>query len=81
MSKSHNKLHITENKIGKFEQAGFTKDGNILDYLFIQRECVEEAYRKKNRWCMAIAIDFKKSIRLNKKRNNGADTKRIKDRQ
>ena len=23
--------HITENKIGKFEQAGFTKGGNTLD--------------------------------------------------
>ena len=26
---------IAENKIGKFEQAGFTKGGNILDNLFI----------------------------------------------
>ena len=39
--------HVAENKIGKFEQAGFTKCGNILDNLFIQRECVEETYRKK----------------------------------
>ena len=40
--------HIAENKIGKFEQAGFTKGGNILDNnLFIMRECVEQTYRKK----------------------------------
>ena len=39
--------HVAENKIQKFEQAGFTKDGNILDNLFILRECVEETYRKK----------------------------------
>ena len=31
--------HIVENKIGKFEQAGFTKGGSILDNLFILREC------------------------------------------
>ena len=42
--------HIAENKIGKFKQAGFTKDGNILDNLFIIRECIEETYRKKSRW-------------------------------
>ena len=43
--------HIAENKIGKFEQAGFTKGGNIIDNLFILRECVEGTYRKKkNRW-------------------------------
>ena len=39
--------HVAENKIGKFEQAGFTKGENILDNLFILRECVEETYRKK----------------------------------
>ena len=33
---------IAENKIGKFKQAGFTKRGNILDNLFILRECVEK---------------------------------------
>ena len=38
--------HIAEIKIGKFEKAGFTKGGNILDNLFVQGECVEE----KNRW-------------------------------
>ena len=38
---------VPENKIEKFEQAGFTKGGNILDNLFILRECVEETYRKK----------------------------------
>ena len=37
--------HVAENKIEKFEQAGFTKGGNILDNLFIIRECVEETYR------------------------------------
>ena len=42
--------HVEENKIGKFEQAGFTKGRNILDNLFILREFVEETYRKKNRW-------------------------------
>ena len=31
--------HIAENKIGKFEQATFAKGGNILDNLFILREC------------------------------------------
>ena len=36
-----------ENKIEKFEQAGFTKGGNILDNLFISRECVEDTYREK----------------------------------
>ena len=34
--------HITENKIEKFEQVGFTKGGNILDDRFIIRECVEK---------------------------------------
>ena len=72
--------HVAENKIEKFEQAGFTKGGNISDNLFILRECVEETYKKKEQM-VAIAIDFLKSIRLNKKRNNGTDTKRIKDRQ
>ena len=52
--------HIAENKIGKFEQAGFTKGGNILDNLFILGECVEEAYRKIEQM-VAIAIDFKKA--------------------
>ena len=42
--------HVAENKIEKFEQAGFTKGENILDNLFILRECVEETYRKKTRW-------------------------------
>ena len=50
--------HIAENKIRKFEQAGFTKCGNILDNLFILRECVEEKYRKKE-LMVTIAIDFK----------------------
>ena len=52
--------HITENKIGKLEQAGLTKGGNISDNLFILRECVEETYRKKEQM-VAIAIDFKKA--------------------
>ena len=34
--------HKAENKIEKFEQAGFTKEGNFLDNLFILSECVEE---------------------------------------
>ena len=49
-----------ENKIEKFEQAGFTKGGNILDNLFILKEWVEETYRKKEQM-VAIAIDFKKA--------------------
>ena len=52
--------HVAENKIEKFEQAVFTKGGNILDNLFILRECVEETYRKKEQM-VAIAIDFKKA--------------------
>ena len=52
--------HIAENKIEKYEQAGFTKGRNILDNLFILRECVEETYRKKEQM-VAIAIDFKKA--------------------
>ena len=52
--------HVAENKIEKFEQAGFTKDGNILNNLFILRECVEETYRKKEQM-VAIAIDFKEA--------------------
>ena len=58
--------HIAENKIGKFEQAGFTKGGNILDNLFILRECVEETYRKKEQ-IVAIAIDLKKLTTQQKK--------------
>ena len=42
--------HVAENKIGKFQQAGFTRGGNILDNLFILKECVEETYRKNSRW-------------------------------
>ena len=42
--------HVAENKIEKIEQAGFTKGGNILDNLFMLRECVEETYRTVNRW-------------------------------
>ena len=53
--------HVAENKIEKFEQAGFTKGGNILDNLFILRECVEETYIKKEQM-VAIAIDFKKHM-------------------
>ena len=52
--------HVAENEIENFEQAGFTKGGNILDNLFIIRECVEETYRKKEQM-VAIAIDFKKA--------------------
>ena len=39
--------HVAENEIEKFEQAGFTKGGNIIDNLFIIRECVEETWRGK----------------------------------
>ena len=53
--------HVAENKINKFEPAGFTKGGNILDNLFILRECVEEMYRKKEQ-TVTIAIDFKKHM-------------------
>ena len=52
--------YVAENKTEKFEQAGFNKGGNILDNLFILRECVEETYRKKEQM-VAIAIDFKKT--------------------
>ena len=52
--------HVAVNKIEKFEQAGLTKGGNILDNLFILRECVEETYRKKEQM-VAIAIDFEKA--------------------
>ena len=37
-------------KRGNFEQAGLTKVGNTLVNVFIMRECIEEIYRKKNRW-------------------------------
>ena len=70
--------HIAENKIGKFEQAGF-KGENILDNLFILRECVEETTGKRTNGGNSDRL--KKSIWFNKKRNNGTDTKRIKDRQ
>ena len=75
--------HVAENKIEKFEQAGFTKGGNILDNLFILRKCVEETHRKKEQ-TVAIAIDFKKaydSIKIETMVQNTTDTKRIKDRQ
>ena len=36
------------------------KVGNILKYLFILRECVEETFRTKEQM-VAIAIDFKKA--------------------
>ena len=52
--------HIEENKIGKFEEAGFTKSGSISDNLFIMRKCVEQTYRKKEQM-VAIEIDFKKA--------------------
>ena len=45
--------HVAENKIGIFEQAGFTRGGNILDNLFILKDCVKRLKRrtrKKNRW-------------------------------
>ena len=42
--------HIAENKIEKFEQAGYTKGENILDNLFNLIECVEETYGKKGKW-------------------------------
>ena len=42
--------HVAENKIGIFEQAGFTRGGNILDNLFILKDCVKRRTRKKNRW-------------------------------
>ena len=53
------KKHVAENKIEEFEKAGFTKGGNILDNLFILRECVEENRKKEQ--MVAIAIDFKKA--------------------
>ena len=53
------KKHVAENKIEEFEKAGFTKSGNILDNLFILRECVEENRKKEQ--MVAIAIDFKKT--------------------
>ena len=43
--------HVAENKIGIFEQAGFTRGGNILDNLFILKDCVKRRTMKKNRWC------------------------------
>ena len=40
--------HIVENKIDKFEQAGFTKGGNILDNLFIfKRMCRRDVQEKR----------------------------------
>ena len=51
---------VAENIIEKFEKAGFTKGRNILDDLFILRECVEDTYRKKEQM-VAIAVDFKKA--------------------
>ena len=42
--------HVAENKIGIFEQAGFTRGGNILDNLFILKDYVKRRTRKKNRW-------------------------------
>ena len=53
--------HVAESKIEKSEQAGFTKGRNILDSLFILRECVEETYRKKEQ-IVAIANDFQKEF-------------------
>ena len=47
--------HVAENKIEKFERAGFTRGGNILDNLFILRECVEETYKEKEQM-VAIAM-------------------------
>ena len=47
--------HVAENKIGKFEQAGFTRGGNILNNLFILKECVEETYKEKEQM-VAIAM-------------------------
>ena len=52
--------HEAENKIEKYEQAGFTKGGNILCILFILRECEKETCRKKEQM-MTIALDFKKA--------------------
>ena len=71
---------IAENKIEKFEQAGFTKGGNILDNLFIMREFVEETYMKKEQM-VAVAIDFNKTLELIKREKNVTDTKRTKNRQ
>ena len=44
-----------------YVQYGFVKGGNILDNLFILRECVEETYRKKEQM-VAIEIDLKKHM-------------------
>ena len=52
--------HVAENKIEKFEQAGFTKGGNILDNMFILRECEEETYRKQEQM-VTIATDLEKA--------------------
>ena len=51
--------HIAENKIEKLGQAGFTEGGNILDKLFILKECVEETVKKEQ--MVAITIDLKKA--------------------
>ena len=47
--------HVAENKIGIFEQAGFTRGGNILDNLFILKDCAEETYKEKKQM-VAIAM-------------------------
>ena len=50
--------HIAENKIEKFEQAGFTKGGNFSDNLFILRECV----RKKEQIWWQQQLTLKKHM-------------------
>ena len=54
--------HIEENKREKFEQAGFTRGGNISDNLIILRECVEETYRKKEHADSGNSNRLKKNI-------------------
>lgn len=58
--------HLEENNMRRFEQAGFTDGGEILDNLLTLKFCVHQTYRRKEE-LVVIAVDFKKAYDLVKR--------------
>ena len=52
--------HLEESGMVRWEQAGFTKGGEILDNLLILGECVRQAYREREQ-LVVVAVDFRKA--------------------
>ena len=56
--KEENDRHLEESGMVRWEQAGFTKGGEILDNLLILEECVRQAYKMREQ---LVVVDFRKA--------------------